>query len=49
MSNQNNCFTNELKRLKALTEDAANGYIYSKDLRKLQIAILDTVININLF
>ncbi len=48
-SNQNNCFTNELKRLKALTEDAANGYIYSKDLRKLQIAILDTVININLF
>ncbi len=48
-NNQNNCFTTELNRLKALTEDAASGYIYSKDLRKLQIAILDTVINITLF
>lgn len=47
--NADNCFTAELKRLKALCEDTANGYIYSKDLRKLQIGIVDTVININLF
>ncbi|MDE5729617.1 MAG: hypothetical protein K2I20_05550 [Clostridia bacterium] len=48
-TNTNNCFSNELSRLKALTDDTANGYVYSKDLRKLQIAVLDTVININLF
>ena len=48
-ANAGNCFSNELKRLATVCEDAGNGIIYSKDLRKLQIAIADTVININLY
>lgn len=48
-ANQNNCFTVELKRLIAECDDAAGGIIYSKDLRKLQIAIADTIINVQLF
>ena len=48
-ANENNCFTVEIKRLQALCDDAAGGFIYSKDLRKLQIAIADTVINISLY
>lgn len=48
-NNRENCFTTELNRLKALCGDASSGFVYSKDLRKLQIAVLDTVINIKLF
>lgn len=48
-TNSENCFTTELQRLKAVCNDAAEGYVYSKDLRKLQIAILDTVINIQMY
>lgn len=47
--NSGNCFSNELRRLVTVCEDAGNGIIYSKDLRKLQIAIADTVINIKLY
>lgn len=48
-ANANNCFTNELRRLIAVCDDTADGYVYSKDLRKLQIAIADTVINVQLY
>lgn len=48
-ANAGNCFSNELRRLSTICEDAGSGIIYSKDLRKLQIAIADTVININLY
>lgn len=48
-SNPDNCFTAHLRRLIAECTDAAEGYVYSKDIRRLQIAIADTVININLY
>lgn len=48
-SNSNNCFTSHLKKLITECDDAAEGYIYSKDLRRLQIAIADTIINIKLY
>lgn len=48
-ANMSNCFSNELKRLTIICEDAGSGIVYSKDLRKLQIAIADTVINIELY
>ena len=48
-ANADNCFSNELRRLVTICEDAGNGIIFSKDLRKLQIAIADTVINIKLY
>lgn len=47
-SNKDNCFSPHLRRLIAVCEDASGGIIYSKDLRKLQIAIADTIINIKL-
>lgn len=48
-ANADNCFSNEIRRIVTICEDAGNGIIYSKDLRKLQIAIADTVINIKLY
>ncbi len=48
-ANSGNCFSEELKRLVTICEDAGEGIIYSKDLRKLQIAAADTVINIKLY
>lgn len=47
--NAENCFTSELDRLLLLCEDIGGGYIYSKDVRKLQIAVADTIINIELY
>lgn len=47
-ANVENCFSGELRRLIAECE-AISGYILSKDMRKLQIAIADTVINIQLY
>jgi len=48
-ANTSNCFTDELRRLIAVCDDAADGYVYSKDVRKLQIAVIDTVINVELY
>ena len=48
-ANPDNCFTAELKRLGAVCSEAGGDMIYSKDLRKLQIAIIDTIINIELY
>lgn len=47
--NKNNCFAAELKRLAAECESVKDGYVLSKNLRKLQIAIADTLINIELY
>lgn len=48
-ANNENCFWGEIRRLLAECEAVEDGFIYSKDMRKLQIAIADTVININLY
>lgn len=48
-ANPSNCFTNELDRLEAECDSVGEGYILSKNMRKLQIAIADCVININLY
>lgn len=47
-ANSDNCFSKELRRLYAVCADMNEGYIYSKDMRKLQIAIADTIINVKL-
>lgn len=49
IANNENCFYGELKRLIAECESVEGGYLYSKDMRKLQIAITDTIINIELY
>lgn len=47
-ANEGNVFSTEIRRLLAECSDAADGYVYSKDLRKLQIAIADGIINAKL-
>lgn len=49
LANGENCFSGEIRRLLAECESVGNGYIYSKDMRKLQIAFADTIINIELY
>lgn len=48
-ANTENCFWGEIRRLIAECEAVSEGFIYSKDMRKLQIAIADTIINIKLY
>ncbi len=48
-ANTDNCFSGELRRLIAECTDVSEGYVYSKDLRRLQIAIADSIINIQLY
>lgn len=48
-SNVENCFTAEIDRLIVLCDALDDGYIYSKDVRNLQIAIVDAVINTELY
>ncbi len=48
-ANADNCFSEHLRRLTKECELLKNGYIYSKDMRKLQIAVADTVINVKLY
>ncbi len=48
-ANTDNCFTQNLRRLCAECNDVSGGYIYSKDMRRLQIAIADAVINAELY
>lgn len=49
MTNNENCFYGEIRRLIAECEAIESGFLYSKDMRKLQIAIIDTIINIELY
>ena len=44
-ANTDNCFTKDLKALIAECDDKKSGYVYSKDMRYLQIAIADAIIN----
>lgn len=48
-ANSDNCFTAHLRRLIAECNDVNGGYIYSKDMRKLQIAVADVIINAELY
>ena len=48
-ANPDNCFSGQIRRLIAECTDAGKGYVYSKDLRRLQIAIADTIINVKLY
>lgn len=48
-ANADNCFSGEIRRLIAECDNVSEGYVYSKDLRRLQIAITDSIINIKLY
>lgn len=48
-SNGDDCFGREISRLKGLCFAAAEGYVFSKDLRALQIAFTDAVISVELY
>ncbi|MDE6868405.1 MAG: hypothetical protein K2J83_04605, partial [Clostridia bacterium] len=47
-ANTDNCFTNVLENLIDECDDLDGGYLFSKDLRYLQIAIADKIINAEL-
>lgn len=47
--NTANCFTKEIDRLMAEYSDVSTGYIFSSDVRRLQIAIIDSIVNIKLY
>ena len=47
-ANTDNCFTDILKRLDTECDDRQGGFIYSKDMRYIQIAIADVIINAEL-
>lgn len=47
-ANKSNCFTDEIARLSAECDAVAQGYIFSKDMRRLQIAVADCILHINL-
>lgn len=48
-ANAFNCFYEDFSRLVCECEDVAYGYVYSKDLRYLQIAITDAIINCRIY
>ncbi|MDE7087320.1 MAG: hypothetical protein K2O67_03910, partial [Clostridia bacterium] len=47
--NQSNCFSGELRNLIAECDDVSYGYVLSRDVRRLQIAITDSIVNIRLY
>ena len=48
-ANGTNCFAQELSALIAECDDVSHGYIFSYDVRRLQIAITDSIIHVQLF
>ena len=48
-ANRSNCFTGGIDRLIAECNAAGAEYIFSKSMRKLQIAIADFIINVNIY
>ena len=44
-----NCFSSEIANLCAECEDVSHGYVFSYDVRRLQIAIIDSLVNIRLY
>lgn len=47
--NATNCFAGELKYLITECDDVSHGYVLSADVRRLQIAITDSLVNIKLY
>lgn len=48
-ANKSNCFSSELSGLIAVCDDVSAGYVFSCDVRKLQIAICDSIIHARLY
>lgn len=48
-TNGGNCFTGALGKLCAECTDRQTGFLYSKDMRYLQIAIIDAILNAQIF
>lgn len=48
-ANKTNCFSGELSALIAECEDVSHGYVFSYDVRRLQIAITDGIIHVRLY
>jgi len=47
--NAGNCFTEELQSLKAECADVSYGYVFAYDVRRLQIAVCDSIVNVNIY
>lgn len=47
--NTANCFTKEIDRLIAECSDASAGYVFSYDVRRLQIVICDCITNVKIY
>ena len=47
-ANPSNCFSGELKRLCAECESVESGHVRAFSMRKLQIAIADTILNVDI-
>lgn len=48
-ANAGNCFAEELDALKAECADVSYGYVFAYDVRRLQIAICDSIVNVNIY
>ena len=48
-ANKSNCFSEEISALLAERDDVCHGYVFSYDVRRLQIAICDCIINVRLY
>lgn len=48
-ANGNNCFSGELDYLITECEDISYGYVFSYDIRRLQIAVCDCIVNVNIY
>lgn len=47
--NGTNCFAEELSLLLAECDDVSEGYILSREVRRLQVAVCDCIINVKLY
>ncbi len=47
--NAGNCFAEELNNLKAECDDVSYGYVFAYDVRRLQIAVCDSIVNVNIY
>lgn len=47
--NGQNCFFEELNYLIAECDDISYGYVFSYDIRRLQIAVCDCIVNVNIY
>ncbi|MGN1103353.1 MAG: hypothetical protein ACI4QI_00615 [Candidatus Coproplasma sp.] len=48
-ANQQNCFADELDYLITECEDISYGYVFSYGIRRLQIAVCDCIVNVNIY